>query len=327
MNRDKIKIRLSYISFIELEYDMQLFNFYKPNGTLNKNKFYNKVIKGMFNNFKYTTNLIKNVLTKEFQKPNINKLTSVALNINEELSSHRFSDKALYHQKDIYIQITKETREMYNEIELNYLSNNTLSEFIRNLFNEYLCMSQYERERCLFFNEHETLIEARDSSNEVIINTINEDNIRMRLFLINMHENKSFIYAVGLIVTKEGIFPISIKLSDITSITLTNKYYEITEKEKEYLHKLIGTGIEHIGKSVKNIIVKFDDDGLDEFSKDVFGPSAEYNEHNETFTFVCDENKMFEYLKRYGKHAKVISPQTLHEKLKLFYLEAINANL
>lgn len=324
MDREKIKVRLSNISYMELENDMQLFNFYKPNGTLNKNKFYNKVIKGMFSNFKITTNLITDVLIKENKKNDNNQLYSLALRINEEISSHRFSDKSFYHQNDIYIQITNETREMYKEIELNYLVNNTLSEFIRNLFNEYLCMPQFEREQCLFWNEYKTLIEAKDLNREIIISTIHEKNIRIRLLILSSAEAKSFIYAVGYMVTENGNFPISIKLSEITSIVMTNKYYEISDDEQEYLLKLLGTGIEHIGRTIENIIVKFDEEGFNYFAKDVFGPAAEYNEENELCTFICDEDKMFEYLKQYGKHAKVISPITLKDKLKKFYIEAIN---
>ena len=324
MNRDKIKIRICIASYMDLENDMKLFHFYKPNGTFNKNKFYNKVIAGMFNNFKVTTNLVADILTEEYKKGNINQLTNLALKINEGVTAHRYSDKAFYHQKDVYIQITKDTREMYNEIELNYLVNNTLSEFIRNLLNEYLYMAQFERERCVFCIELNTLIDAINSSKEVILNTIDEDNIRVRLLLTNNHEDRSFTYVVGYRVTGDGMFPISIKLSDITSITSTNKYYELSEQEIDYLYELLGTGIDKIGKTIKSLIIKFDDEGLKKFGMDTFGPSAYYNEDDETFKFYCDEEKMFEYLIQYGKHAKVISPQSLKDKLNTFHLEAID---
>ena len=49
--KEKIKIRLSNLDYIDLEKDMSSMNFYKPNGSLNKNKFFIKLIKGMYQDY------------------------------------------------------------------------------------------------------------------------------------------------------------------------------------------------------------------------------------------------------------------------------------
>lgn len=41
---------------------------------------------------------------------------------------------------------------MYDEIENNALNNESMSEFIINLFNEYIKAPFFERERCLYWN-------------------------------------------------------------------------------------------------------------------------------------------------------------------------------
>lgn len=66
MAQNKYKIRLSKDTYNALLQDMYIFNFKKPNGDLNKNKFYFKVLDGFYNKYTSENYFIFDFLKKNF---------------------------------------------------------------------------------------------------------------------------------------------------------------------------------------------------------------------------------------------------------------------
>ena len=251
----------------------------------------------------------------------------IALKINDYISSNRHSDKSLkYHPCNIYITVTNDTREMYNDIEINALRNETMSEFIRNLFHEYLSTPQHERERCIFWNSFLQIREALSNSQEIIIKTSNGVSNRFRPFGIFTSDNQTFSYLVGHMVTKKRTFINSIRISRIKMIINTNVSYDFTEDEVKAFEESLSHGPELIGEKMNRVIVKFDNIGVKKYDSLHIGRPyfTECNEETNEYTFDCDEGKLFNYLIQFGKHVKIISPKRLKDKLNNFHRHAID---
>ena len=148
MAKTKYKIRLSFTTYYTLLNDMYTFNFIKENGDPNQNNFYNTLISSYYNNLKYRYNEINDYIFNELYShiKDKNKISKIANSLNTKINEIYHSDfNYKYHNFDIYIYPTKDTASMYDEIENNELKIESMSEFIRNLFNEYAKAPSYER--------------------------------------------------------------------------------------------------------------------------------------------------------------------------------------
>ena len=149
---EKIKVNLSYNVYNLLIKDMEDFHFDVKDDTPNKNLFYNTIIKNMFEKHKKEEDLLRDKLSTLLDnKIKSNTLLNEILDELEELYNYKIEDKTnRSHGYYISFRPSKKMEEIYDEIELNYLKNNTFSNYFRNIFNEYSKLSQDERERIIF---------------------------------------------------------------------------------------------------------------------------------------------------------------------------------
>lgn len=327
MAKDKYKIRVSNRTFYSLLEDMYTFNFFKPNGDLNKNKFYFTIIKGYYSVYLTRSKNIATILSQELKNKDINYINEFANKINDEIWQSENSDRfSYYHPQDIYIQTNKESSDLFDMIETNSLRNETLSEFIRNLFHEYINEPQFQREKCLFWNIYIKIYEAIEESKEIIVTTNNSIETRLRPYGSFIGNNQTHNYIVGLAITEKKTIINSIKLSKIKSVTITDNYFSFTKDEVNMFEENLYHGPELIGEALSHIVVQFDKSGIKKYEEFKTGRPLcrEYDDKTGIYTFDCDENKLFNYLKQFGKHVKIISPERFKLKLNKFHKDAID---
>ena len=326
MAKDKYKIRISNRLDSFLNVDMKTFNFYKPNDKVNKNKFYSMVINGMYEYYLNDNNIIFNTLCDEAPNDkNFNK--NLADSINKNLLKTHHSDLSDFlHPVDIYIQTTKENQDTFNKIEANSLKNETFSEFVRNLLIKYISLPMYLREMIIFKDNYHLLKYSFKESIEILVTTNDNEQYLFRQFGACLNGDETNYYFIGEIVIDNLTELISFKLSDIKHITLTDNYYMFTKEKLEYISSKMIHGPELIDNNEDNIVLQFDDTGVNMYFKNEHGRPLyiDCNEDTNIFTFQFNEDKMFNYLKIFGKHVKVISPLSLKNKLRDFYKSAIN---
>lgn len=326
MAKDKYKIRISNRLNSFLNVDMYTFNFYKPNDKVNKNKFYSMVINGMYEYYLKDNNIIFNTLCDEAQNDkNFNK--NLADSINKNLLKTHHSDlNDFLHPVNIYIQTTKENQDTFNKIEANSLKNETFSEFVRNLLIKYISLPIYLREMIIFKDSYHLLKSSFKESIEIIVTTNDNKQYLFRQFGECLNGDETNYYFIGEIVIGNRTELKSFKLSDIKHITLTDNYYKFTKEKLEYISSKIIHGPELIDSNEDTIELQFDNTGVDIYFKNERGRPLYINCNEDTniFTFQFNEDKMFNYLKIFGKHVKVIRPLSLKTKLKDFYKSAIN---
>ena len=326
MAKDKYKIRISNRLDSFLNVDMKTFNFYKPNDKVNKNKFYSMVINGMYEYYLNDNNIIFNTLCDEAPNDkNFNK--NLADSINKNLLKTHHSDLSDFlHPVDIYIQTTKENQDTFNKIEANSLKNETFSEFVRNLLIKYISLPMYLREMIIFKDNYHLLKYSFKESIEILVTTNDNEQYLFRQFGACLNGDETNYYFIGELVIDNLTELKSFKLSDIKHITLTDNYYMFTKEKLEYISSKIIHGPELIDNNEDNIVLQFDDTGVNMYFKNEHGRPLyiDCNEDTNIFTFQFNEDKMFNYLKIFGKHVKVITPLSLKNKLKDFYKSAIN---
>ncbi len=329
MAKDKYKIRLSGLTYYTLRDDMYSFNFTRENGVPNQNDFYNKLISGFYNNLKYRQTSLNDYICSELLNyiKDKNKLISIANNLNTKINEIYHSDfNSKYHNFEIYIYPTKETIPMYDEIENNALNNETMSEFIRNLFNEYVKAPFFERERCLYCNHIVTIKEAISKRNVILIKSKSNTEIYLQPLNIFYSAEETYNYVVGKNITNNSNTNFSIKLSRIKSITILNKYYSFTQEDLEKFRNQLQDGPEFMCKDTKHAVVKFTKEGIKKFDscyKDRPVPT-DYNDETGEYIFDTDLNKLYLYLIQFGRHVKIIEPKELKNKLNSFHRLAID---
>lgn len=329
MAKDKYKIRLSSLTYYTLQDDMYSFNFTKNNGAPNQNNFYNRLISGFYNNLKYRQSKLNEYMTKELNNyiKDKNKLVTIFKNLNTKINEIYHSDfNSKYHNFEIYIYPTKETIPMYDEIENNELNNESMSEFIRNLFNEYIKAPFFERERCLYWNHIIKINDAISKKKIVLIKNTRGTEILLQPLNIFISAEETYNYIVGKYIVNNSSTNFSIKLSRVKSITILDRYYDFTQKDYENFKIQLQDGPEFICKETSHAVIKFTKEGIKKFNscyKDRPVPT-DYNTETGEYIFDTDLNKLYLYLLQFGRYVKIIEPKQLKDKLNTFHKLAID---
>lgn len=329
MAKTKYKIRLSFTTYYTLLNDMYTFNFIKENGDPNQNNFYNTLISSYYNNLKSRYNEINDYIFNELYShiKDKNKISKIANSLNTKINEIYHSDfNYKYHNFDIYIYPTKDTASMYDEIENNELKIESMSEFIRNLFNEYAKAPSYERESCLYLNHIIKIKKAISNQNVIIIRNTRDAEIHLKPFSIIPSREETYNYIVGITVNNKSNVNFSIKLSKIKSVTILKQYFSFNQEELENFKFQLQDGPEFLCNETNHAIIKFSKEGVKKFKACYKDRPVPTNINDETgeYIFDTDLNKLYLYLLQFGRHAKVIEPIELKNKLNNFHMQAID---
>ena len=132
------KVNLSYLTYVTLLNDAEVFRFIKKDGSINKNLFLNKLI------YNYHTIINKDIdsfndevssLLKEY-KLKSNAINEIVTSLNRLLIKKDNSKE----KKEYELTFLATSKYIYAflDIEDNYLTNMTISEYLRKLFNSSL---------------------------------------------------------------------------------------------------------------------------------------------------------------------------------------------
>lgn len=215
---------------------------------------------------------------------------------------------------------------MYDEIENNELKIESMSEFIRNLFNEYAKAPSYEREACLYLNHIIKIKKAISNQNVIIIRNTRDAEIHLKPFSIIPSREETYNYIVGITVNNKSNVNFSIKLSRIKSVTILKQYFSFNQEELENFKFQLQDGPEFLCNETNHAIIKFSKEGVKKFKACYKDRPVPTNINDETgeYIFDTDLNKLYLYLLQFGRHAKVIEPIELKNKLNNFHMQAID---
>ena len=349
------KVIISESFYFKLINDIETFGFKDKSNEYKLNEFYNTVIINTYRYRKENNNLIINkikdvLLDKDHTLVNnqiiksINELdhnflfnqsvNDLALNISNKLYANNENNTV---KKKIFIRGTKHTNSLLEEI-INSSFDTPASTIFRDLLQEYMSYPMYIRERILFYDNYLKLIELKKNNIKCLIeskqiyknfetNEMYRNSFEFEIFDIKPGKEEYHTYLIGVGKNTNNKYEekiMSIKLSNINKVISLNKLSLLKEEDINTINARLIKGPEYINGDETKITIEFTSYGVDLFNifyKD--RPKPEKTNGN-IYEFSYNEKSMLNYLKQFGRHAKVIKPDSLKNKLKDFYMKAFN---
>lgn len=313
----KIKVNLPYDVYNCLLNDMELFNFKKKDGSINKNSFINTLFKNYHKIFldheKDLESKIKNITS---DKENVYKIISL---INESNYEDYY-----YYDYDLQFILNKENEQYFEMIEKYYLKERTISKYFRDMFISYVSKSQYKRESIIYEPIYSKLDEAIKKKKRIIMTDINKESTIIDPFDIDTTKEELYNYLVGVAVRKDKREIKTIRLYKIALVNITLEDIEITHDEIELLSSTITHGAQFVMESTKNYsIVRLTNKGIKLFNEIYLNrPHPVKIEKNEYF-FDCSYTQLEVYFFKFGYEALIVKPYDLRKKITNKYQKAL----
>ncbi len=320
---EKIRINFTKDSLNKLTSDMSLFEFFKSDNTINKNKYINTLIINYFPIFdkladsqieKYTKIVNTHIDSSRIATDIINDLLT-----NDKIFSFYKSDCLT---SFISFKPNKEVLRIVNIIEDKYLKYQSLSSFLRNMIEEYLALPQYEREKIIFLENYEMISESI------------KDNLKIKVYFkssdfrevvpYKIATNKEEIHNYLLAVADEKTV-VSFRLSRIDYIYKIKEKVCLSSKLKDQLEKVAESGAQFPYNNAVKAVIELTKEGERLYKKKYLNRPSVTSIDDSMYHFECSYNQLLLYFFAFGKEAKVISPYWLKEKMKKEYFEAYNS--
>ncbi|MGL5639163.1 MAG: WYL domain-containing protein [Cetobacterium sp.] len=315
-------VKIASTVFDSLEQDIDVFN------QGNRNRLINKIIL-TYLKIKDTEDISEKIYSdisnyiKDIEKNEKKIRSKIKNNLYENITIQK--NKSV---KTLNIRLTNETYESC--ISLGAQPGYFDTGFFRTVFDWYLSKPKYKRERILFNDEYNKLQDAIKRKIEIkleiklgISGTLKLNSCYPLELFSAKDENYNYLLSTG----EDGkIYPT--RLSNILKLNLIQKKFsvssEIAEKAKEKAEKKYYTWGE-----AKKIVIKLTEKGYHKYKivshlrPKVVEKIKEEEGKSYVLTFNETEDTMMYYFPQFGKEFQVLEPESLKNKFRNFYLEAL----
>lgn len=325
---DKIKIYVpKSINNILLK-DIERFEFFKKDGSLNKNEFYNCLIVNYYESYQKNNNEIFNHI-KDTLKANVkwdeyktNDISYEILNYVETKTNKQDGPKS---EVTLSIKPTKSSSTVINYIQNYLIKNTTLSNYFRNMFSSYSFLPQDKRERIIFKNNFDKLEEAIKEKRKVYFNTSNsKDPHVVSPYAIANSKEELFNY----LLADNDNMPFSYRVGRIKKLVILEEQSHVNKDEISIFEKMKSFGPQFAyTKEDSNIEikVKFTELGKQMYKRIYLHRPLYTKIDGDYYYFDCPKSQAFQYFSRFGKNAIVVAPKELVDEINNFYYSAIRA--
>ncbi|MBQ9840556.1 MAG: WYL domain-containing protein [Erysipelotrichaceae bacterium] len=320
---EKIKIYITKETMNILLKDMELFEFYKKDGTLNKNDFINTLIVNYYERYHQSNqqlyDQIKSTLCAKSHCEDY-EINDVAYDILQlvEVKANRL-ESAKYDTL-LSLKPTKKSSSVINYIQQCLLQGSTMSNYFRNMFTSYSLLPQDKREQIIFKEVYEQLKEAIALKRKIYFTTTN-------------NATKHIISPYALSNSKEELFnyllaeyddkAYSFRISRITKVVILNEESKISNDVKRVLDKMMQYGPQFAITQEQEICVELTERGMQMFKRVYLHRPKPVRIEGNRYYFECSTNQIFQYFFRYGKHAYVVSPRGMQDEMERNYHMAL----
>lgn len=315
---EKIKIMVPKETYDLLINDCRNFDFFKNNGELNKNLFFNTIVINYYKSFTANEEIIKNDILdilNEFYDSQQNECLELLLNV---ITKNRIQD-VKKKTEIINLKPTKLSEKAINDIQNNFINQSSISSFYRKLFNSYTQIPQNNRELIIYKENYDLILESIKKERKVCITLKNNEVINdASIYAIQPSKEEHYNYVL---FTNKNDKPLTIRLNKIKFVSLLNSKRILEAETITLFNKQISYGVEFPLYSLneEQVIVKLNDRGKQLFKKIyLYRPIPDKIEDN-LYYFTCSHNQILYYFKRFGYDAMILSPTHLSKKMKDYY--------
>ena len=351
---DKLNIYLPESASDLIKKDCFNFRILKANDTPNVNDYITRLLCGYHSAFQeeldQEINLIIDNITNELHFHNDRKLKEIASNIvytrfndlKAKPHGNHISYKPVRKTESFFMDPNNDSIEDYDIEKIqsgqqdpdSYFPNNfSRSNYLRGLILQFLNLSMAEREKYLFLEQYEELVDRCSRKKAINIKLKTEKVVRSIIpYKVEPGETGLYNYLVCAERTKENTLIISsYHLCDITFdkvLTAPKNMPPLTKEMIALLKKTLKNGPNHIYLGSQITRVQFTKDGCDLFKKiytDRPHPMKKEKQEDGSsiYTFDCPQVQLFRYFRRFGPDAKILEPESLKEELIQFYKDSL----
>ena len=325
---EKINVYSSKEMFLLLEKDIRIFEIFKKNNDLNKNKFLNLLVLGYANEFEEENNVkclqIEQFLNTEFYNTDNHQL---AENIVQTLQISKSNKKNKSGVKLLSIKPVKESKLVFQDI-INHKDN--ISGYLVSMFNSYLELPIFERERIIFKENYNKIRESINSHREIIFYTIwNKDEIhevKPIEIVISEDERHNYLICLENNTKLDQVDIKSYRLNRMERILIknNNNQLKLTEDLSKKIDIMKINGPQYAINSNNEISVKLSNKGLKTYRRVYLGRPLPYKIEKigdgAIYYFNCSEFQIYKYFLGFSfDEVEILGPENLREKFKNFY--------
>lgn len=320
---EKIKISLKESILSTLKKDCANFGFIKKSNELNKNAFINTLIVNYYESFSNNEESFKNdvfeVLKSIKKKDDI--FDEIFKIINKKEYPLDKNEKTL----SLSFKPTKSSQKAIEYISNMLIHNESISSYYRRLFTSYSHKPQNEREIIMFKENYDILTKSIKKNLKVCLTLKSGEILKDVSVYCVSHSNEELFNYVLLEHDKGKTF--TIRLSKIKNISIITKERTFTENSVAIFEKQIKYGIQYTILENENstIKIKLTPKGITLFEKlYVYRPICDKIE-GDIYYFNCSYSQIYQYFCRFGKHAIILEPKILVERMRDYYYIANKA--
>ena len=321
---EKYKIYLSEDTKTRLVNDAELFEFTRPDGTVNLNGFLKELIVNYFDQYRNDNDELLEALIADLTSAKGMKAKEASALADRIITTYiNASEQTSGKSAVITLTVSGESYNVIRIIENNLLRDNSLSGYIKDMFLSYLSMPRNRREQIIFKQTYELLTKAIVENKVITFTSTNSSQgkaVYMEPYLIATSKEEQFSYVLCHNHTyyRDHTF----RISRLRDVFVTNETFTADPKVRETLTK-IGRRRPHSAAPDIHAVVRLTDHGKQMYRMIVKNRPAVTTINDDLYHFDWPEMQLEDYFRRFGKDAVVVKPKSLKSKLRKYYEDAL----
>ena len=324
---DKIKAGVSARVAEILDKDAEAFEFFKKDGSLNKNAFVTRLIVNYNAAFRAREARIFDVLKSGMEgKSGMGgeKLNFLCRELVLKLERRGY--EGVKSDKTVSVKPTRESAPVIDYIENYCLSGGSLSEYFRNMFTAYTSLPQDEREKIIFLPQYNAITQAIAQGKQLFLVTSgSSDGRRMQVQPYSVVTSKEEMHCYLLAANTAGEC-LPLRLSRIISVVQIEEDTSFTGGQLATFARMAAFGPQYrYSGSEEEVVVRLTEKGIKMFRAMYVHRPVPTKIDVDRYHFNCSYMQLFQYFVRFGKDAFIVKPAELRDRIKRFYAAGIRS--
>ena len=319
---EKIKIYIPQSVNNILLKDMENFEFFKKDGSLNKNEFYNTLIVNYYEQYEENqSDIFSHIMDSIRDNTSLNDsvISDIAADILQYIDVRTLQLNKQKYDVAIAMKPTRYSSSDIEYIQNCLLGNSTLSNYFRNMFASYSLLPQDKRETIIFKPLFDQINEAIENDRKIYFTTYSSRSPHIASpYAVSNSKEELFNY----LICSYNHRPYSFRICRIEQIKILNESREIPDSMAEVFDNMIKYGPQfayEVTKPSTPIKVLLTERGKDQFKKIYLHRPHPSRIEGDIYYFECSRGQIFQYFSRFGNNAVVLEPKELMADLHKFY--------
>ena len=320
---EKIKIYIpDSINNILLK-DMERFEFYKKDGSLNRNEFYNTLIINYYEQYEESqSSLFSHIKETISERSSLeeNRISDIAADILQYVDVKTYHlDKEKF-DVSISIKPTRKSSDDISYIQSCLLGNSTLSNYFRNMFASYSLLPQDKRETIIFKENFDRINEAINKQRKIYFRMSSSEKPHI-VSPYKIANSKEELY--NYLLCQNNELPRCFRVGRMRQIKILNESSDFKETIVSDLEKMARYGPQFAYESDHGPIkVKLTPKGQKQYRAMYLHRPQYFRIEDDIYYFDCSREQAFQYFSRLGSNALILEPQDLRDDMHRFFSSA-----